>query len=151
MRLLFIVLAIIGSLVLWQGCKTTKHNLSDYEGDQLVFGSGGGFTGMVKELTVLPNGQLFKGFGPQPDEQEKIKRRKAKKLFKKAAKLDLINTKFNKPGNMYYFIRYKQGDQVNEITWGREKDKMNDAMDSLFQEFLELIPKSPTKENTTNY
>ncbi len=150
MRLLFVFLLAVGSLLLWQSCRTTKYNIEEYKGDRLVFGSGGGFTGMVKEYSVLPNGQLFKEYGGSLIEEEKLKRRKIKKLFKKAEKMGLLEMKYNKPGNMYYFIKYKKGEDMVELVWGREQQLLNPSLDSLFSEFMQLLPKPDVKTSTTN-
>ncbi len=151
MRLISFSLLLVSSLFFWQGCKTTKHTIEEYKGNYLVFGSGGGFTGMVKEYWVLPNGQLFKGNGgAHPMEEKKLKRRKIKKLFKKAEKMGLLQTEYNKPGNMYYFIKYKKGEEAVELVWGREQQLLNSSLDSLYNEFMQLLPKPKTTTSTTN-
>lgn len=132
---------ILGSILVWQGCKTQKVSFNDFEGPRLTFGQGGGFTGAVTEYTIFPNGQIFikKNTG-SVKVFAKIKKRTAKKLFKKADELDLLNKKYKKPGNMYYYIGYKKDKQYAKSVWGREKHLINPALDSFLKEFYLLIP-----------
>jgi len=40
-------------------CKSTSYTPMDYPEAMITFGSGGGFTGIKTEYTLLKNGQLF--------------------------------------------------------------------------------------------
>jgi len=143
MRFLLLFLLLIGSLVIWQGCKTQEVSFKDYKGPKLMFGEGGGFAGSVNEYIVFPNGQIFlKKNDGAAVAFAKIKKRKAKKLFKKADEMDLIKMSYKKPGNMYYYIGYKKDKEFSKSTWGREEHLINEPLDSFFREFFELLPKS---------
>ena len=108
-----------------------------------MFGKGGGFAGTVNEYVVFPNGQIFlKRNDGAAVAFAKIKKRKAKKLFKKANEMDLIKMSYKKPGNMYYYIGYKKDKEFSKSTWGREEHLINEPLDSFLKEFFELLPKS---------
>ncbi|HHB77833.1 MAG TPA: hypothetical protein ENK85_01215 [Saprospiraceae bacterium] len=142
MRFLLFFLLFLGGVLLWQGCKSQKIAFDDYKGPKLIFGEGGGFAGTVNEYIVLPNGQVFvrKNNGAAIV-YPKIKKRVAKKLFKKADKMDLIHTTYQKPGNMYYYIGYQKDDLYSKSVWGREDHLINTALDSFFVDFFKLLPK----------
>ncbi len=143
MRFLLLILLFTVGLLGWQGCKTQEVSFNDYQGPKLMFGEGGGFAGTVKEYIVFPNGQVFlKENEGSAVAYAKIKKRKAKKLFKKAIEMDLMHTSYKKPGNMYYYIGYKKDKEFSKSTWGREEHLINEPLDSFFKTFFELLPKA---------
>jgi len=143
MRFLLLILLFIGGILVWQGCKSQEVSFKDYKGPKLMFGEGGGFAGTVNEYVILPNGQVFlKKNDGAAIAFAKIKKRKAKKLFKKAIEMDLMKMSHKKPGNMYYYIGYKKDKEFAKSTWGREENLINKPLDSFFKEFFELLPKN---------
>ncbi len=143
MRFLLLFLLFIGAALVWQGCKTQEISFKDYKGPKLIFGKGGGFTGAVDEYTVFPNGQVFlKKNDGAVTAYAKIKKKKAKKLFKKAIEMDLMKMSYKKPGNMYYYIGYKKDNEFSKSTWGREQHLINEPLDAFFKTFFELLPKN---------
>jgi len=143
MRFLLLFLLFIGVLFVSQGCKTQEVSFKDYKGPKLMFGEGGGFAGTVNEYVVFPNGQVFlkKNEGAAVV-YGKIKKRKAKQLFKKAIEMDLIKKSYKKPGNMYYYIGYKKDKEFSKSVWGREQHLINEPLDSFFKDFFKILPKS---------
>jgi hypothetical protein len=87
-------------------CKTETYTTSNLPEVQLRFGNGGGFVGAYTEYILLENGQLFKRSeldGPL-EELPKVKKGKAKKLFKQLEEEDFLSMDRNAPGNMYRFM-----------------------------------------------
>lgn len=101
-------------------CKSTHFTPKNYNGSQIVAGSSGGVTGMMKEYTLLDNGQLFlsSGISGEWKELRKLKKPAAKEIFKKATDLGLSDMRFRHPGNMTYYLILKQPPRSNEIKWG---------------------------------
>ena len=115
-----LILSILCILPLFISCKSTHYTPKNFTGAQIVVGSSGGVTGMMKEYMLFDNGQLFlsKGLKGEWKELEKQKRSKTKEIFSRASELGLINVKFSHPGNMTYYIILKQPPRYNEIKWG---------------------------------
>lgn len=151
MRYLLILLVAVAGMALWAGCKSPKYTLDKYEGPKLVFGSGGGFTGMVKEFMLLPNGQVFMKFNHgEPVEQLKMKKKQAKKLFKMAEELKLLEESYNKPGNKYYFIGFHKDGKESKSVWGKEKQFMNPKLHTFYKELMNQLPKKKTGDSSTS-
>ncbi len=139
----YFLLVLPAAIALWalQSCKTQRLTLKDYNGPKLFFGSGGGFAGTFKEYILLPNGQVFfSENGGSVRELKAVKKRQAKPFFKSADRLNLLNIVYNKPGNMYYYIRYRTKDGDNKLSWGREKTLIHPELDSLFRSFMDIAP-----------
>jgi len=109
----------LGLFILLGSCNTRYYTPYEFEGAVLTVGTGGGFTGQVRSFTLLENGQLFTGIhSDQVDGFKLLPRRETRQIFNnyKLLKLDTLN--IDKPGNMYHYIVYKQGDQEKKIQWG---------------------------------
>ncbi len=130
-------------------CKTYD-SPDNYPERQIVFGSGGGFTGKVQSYTLLENGQLFhhNGISNTTKELEKIDKTKAKDLFNKLSKADIENTKYDDPGNMYYFVKSKKGTKEHSVTWGGQKGKTPEACNQLYKELMSIINERKMKGKT---
>ncbi|MCC6727160.1 MAG: hypothetical protein IT258_21835 [Saprospiraceae bacterium] len=106
--------------MLFAACKTTKYTPEKFPIRQVVFGDGGGFTGIETSYTLLENGQLFKQVGVEGAymELKAIKAKKAKEMFDKVNALQLFKLDIEKPGNMYYFLRQVTDHLDSRVTWG---------------------------------
>ena len=114
---LFITLA---TLFICSSCNTTKYTPSDYPDAQLVFGNGGGFTGLYTEYILFENGQLFtkksneENFSALP----RAKANTVDQIFKNYSVLGLGEYSFSIPGNVTYYIEFKDSKGSHRITWG---------------------------------
>lgn len=117
----------------------------------VVFGSGGGFTGIANVYKVDKNGNVLKGsarIDTNYTDAGKIKKSQAKKLFCKMNKV--ATTPFNHPGNMYYFISYFHNDKEIKYTWGENDFKVPEEIITLYRETVSKLSKleySPVKNN----
>lgn len=75
---------------------------------------------MIKEITLLGNGQCFmsKGVTGELKELKEIRSSDTHKIFKKAEELELSSIKFNHPGNMTYYLILKTPPKSNVVKWG---------------------------------
>jgi hypothetical protein len=107
-------------LSLLSACKSTHFTPKTYKGNQIVAGSSGGVTGMMKEYILLDNNQLFLSNGIKGEyrEMEPLKKSKTKEIFKRASSLGLGTMNFRHPGNMTYYLILKQPPRSNEVKWG---------------------------------
>ena len=130
-------------------CSTSKYSANELPEKQLTFGKGGGFAGVSDEFILLENGQLFlkSSLTDSIEVLPNIKKKKAKELFEAAAKLSMDTLDFNHPGNMYYFVKYREQEEAkNGITWG----DMNHAPPAAIKEFYQrLMNLSTQKEEPT--
>jgi len=101
-------------------CKATHYTPKTYDGQEIKAGTSGGVTGMIKEYVVFDNGQLFVSNGLKEEWKAlpKLKRSLTREIFSRAEESDLINVRFNHPGNMTYYLVMKQPPRIREIKWG---------------------------------
>ncbi|MCB0640031.1 MAG: hypothetical protein KDC44_00255 [Phaeodactylibacter sp.] len=101
-------------------CKTTTYTLDELPDTRVYFGEGGGFAGTLTEYLLLPNGQLF--VKPQGTstfvELNGLARKESKLLFKQLDSLRLHKYDFNKPGNLYKYLRQTDAEIDHRVTWG---------------------------------
>ena len=114
-----------------------------YTGRQLMVGSGGGFTGFSTTYYLLDNGRLFG-------------RRSRDTAYRFLGKQSMTNTKrafatvettcrikktrFDKPGNTYKFVRWKQGKQQYNVTWGATDATVPALYPKFYTSFMNMIP-----------
>jgi hypothetical protein len=123
-------------------CKTETYTTSNLPDVQLRFGNGGGFVGAYTEYILLENGQIFKRSeldGPL-EELPKVKKAKAKKLFKQLEENNFLSMDRNAPGNMYRFMNCTTKTDSNKVAWGStEKAQVDSRLDSLYKQCMQLL------------
>ncbi len=94
---------------------------------QIVFGHGGGFTGIVHEYALLENGYIVKIQKDSTTQRivEKIGKKKAATYFTAVDTMRLHTWLYDVPGNIYHYIILKrEGKKDNKIVWdGSGNDK----------------------------
>jgi hypothetical protein len=138
MKLYLTILCILPVLF---SCKPTQFTPKNHKGDQLLVGSSGGVTGMLKEFVLLDNGQLFVSNGLKGEWKEvrKLKKSKTKEIFEKATALGLGTLKFKHPGNMTYYLLLKQPPRSNEIKWGESGVEPPDGISAFYEYLIALF------------
>jgi hypothetical protein len=103
-------------------CRPAKNFPSDLKWDQLHFGQGGGFSGLVTYYILLEDGRLFQRnlrdstYSFKTTWPDKF----VHQMFENYSSLHLDETDVYQPGDLYYFIEYHaKPDQVHRIVWGR--------------------------------
>ena len=96
---------------------------------------------MMKEYILLDNGQLFLSKGIKGDwrEVKTLKKSTTKNIFKKAGTLELGELKFKHPGNMSYYLIYKQPPRSNEIKWGETGITPPDGIREFYDYLLSIF------------
>lgn len=126
-------------ILLILSCNSTKYTAENLPDTQLIFGQGGGFTGAVTSYCLLENGQLFKKSDKKTFESwKKVKKKKAKEIFKNcyANRLDTIEHSI--PGNMYFFIQYRKDSIDNKILWNDNTPPDNTEIPKLYHSLKQL-------------
>lgn len=101
---------------------STSQKLKDFSGNKIIFGSYGGFTGISDEYVLHYNGLIEKtnSLTRESDYAIKISDHDAKKLFMEFLNNGLDTLEYSVPGNMSYFVGYKNDSITKKITWGGE-------------------------------
>jgi hypothetical protein len=138
------LLSMAAVLLLLNGCHLQRYTPATFPGKQLIFGSGGGFTGEVIEYTLLENGQLFLNntLTKEIKQLQRLSWKKRKWAFAEAEKLSLENISFNHPGNLYYYIQVKQGESNHRVTWGNPTEAAPPALEDFYKQLLSKVAHS---------
>lgn len=126
--LVFALFIAFGALV---SCSIKTEFPSQYRGEQLHFGQGGGFSGMLTYYVLLDNGRLY-----QRDLRDTTfalsntwEKSFTRQMFSNYSSLDLDEVDFFEPGDRYYFIQHKSGkDPFHNITWGKPGTTPNEKV-----------------------
>jgi hypothetical protein len=129
MRFLILTLCFLfGSCISSKNLHTTIEAIS--------FGSGGGFTGMVKMYSLSVNGDLNKVDKNKISFIKKVDKKTVKQLFEKADQLKLYQ--FNEPENVYSFIEIRTKENKQKIVWGFGSTKVDNRAIILHHELITL-------------
>ncbi len=123
---------------------------------QIVFGNGGGFTGLETTFVLQQNGQLFKlNMDSTYTELGMLSAEETQKYFDKLEECKVKEVDFNNPGNMYFFLEEKEGTDTHRLVWGDERMGMPaDSINSLHGQLIRLArdikerAEDSDKENT---
>lgn len=128
-------------------CKTQHKTPYDYDGQQIIFGQGGGFSGQVVEYTLLENGQLFAGTNQEGfvDELKSLDKNQVKQIFGMCKKYGFESLELDNPGNQYYYFITKEGDKKNKIQWATGEKELPEELRILFGN-LKNLTKTRTLE-----
>lgn len=123
------------------GCNTTKHTPETYQSPQLMFGSGGGFSGIEMTYSLFENGQMFvqKGVQAAQEAMGKVETNTCKQLFSNYDVLKLADYNFDQPGNAYYFVGFKNGNDIHKITWGAGNQDVSNNVKIFYQLLNRLV------------
>ena len=103
-------------------CSSGKAVPAEDRGEQLHFGQGGGFTGVVTYYVLLDDGRIFSRDTDGADTYlTTLERPLTRQLFAHYRQVGLDKQQFNEPGNLYRFLElHVDGARVNSMTWGAE-------------------------------
>ena len=112
-----------------------------YKKNQIVFGSGGGFANLVHQYHLLENGRLyhklngsdvFEALGKQNSDS-------VKGLFGEIKILFDSTKNFREPGNVYYFVKFKQDSVTKAIVWGSATENPPEAAKDFYKKLMNLV------------
>jgi len=142
--------------VLYSSCTAKKHLPTEYKKKQLIFGTGGGFTGAVTTYVLQENGQLFQTVSDTSYKEVSVLSKDSTKTY--FAQMDTIpisdSLEFTHPGNMYYFLEKKEGyadEKSNRITWGDGKHEPPAGIKELHTSLIQIVRdlNNPRQNNNT--
>lgn len=115
------------SVLLFTNCKTTGPiSPQKYEGKQIEFGSGGGFSGAIKSFTLLDDGTLFENIAFKDSSVVllKVEKNLSDQIFANYEILKLAELSVNEPGNTYKFLNFRDDVTEQKLVWsGNSVDK----------------------------
>ena len=125
-------------------CRSQQQFYQKYDGIKLAVGTSGGFTGEEKKFVLLDNGNLYKISSLSHDTVfvAKLENAKSKQIFNNYNVLGLGKMNISEPGNMNYFIEYKNGDISHKLLWSNSLQKGSEV--HLFYDFFMEIVRSLT-------
>ncbi len=147
-----ITTVLLMAVLLLPACKVVKYTPEKWPDRRLLWGQGGGFTGVETTYTLLPNGQIFvkKGVEAGWQELKSVKKKTAAKYFETAASLQLYKLDIDKPGNMYYFVHEITPATDSKCIWGAGDYLPPEGLVALYRELTELVKDRAPAKNTSN-
>ena len=133
-------LCLMGIFASLLSCKTREYQYppQDYTDQQILFGSGGGFTGFYTHYALLENGQLFVK-EPKAEaftEMKKISKKETKAFFKTIAQMMEEGVKQKATGNMNYYVKLTDGEGEYELRWADDPSGINQEILDLYQALM---------------
>ena len=118
---------------------------------QIVFGHGGGFTGVVHEYALLENGYILKIQKDSATQRivEKIGKKKAAGYFAAVDSMRLHTWLYDVPGNIYHYVVLKrEGKKDNKIVWDGGGDDKNAPknIEEYYSKLSAELPKERKKD-----
>ncbi len=116
-------------------CKSIPFNPESAQQNFVAIGNGGGITGIETRYFFTVSGEVFvqNGFDTVSQRLPSIDRKLVSQAINTIEKLDLINYRYQKPGNVYKFLEIKLNGQENRIVWGSISDEVSPVSVSLYQ------------------
>lgn len=140
-RILALIAAAVTVAIVSSSCQTKKYLPTDFKDRQILFGSGGGFTGVETTYILMENGQLFQANLDETFvELHVLDKSTTKDFFDRLTDCNMAEMDFNKPGNMYFFLEEK-GKKVNKrLVWGDQRSgRPSDMVHKLHGELIRTV------------
>ena len=131
------MLLLICIATLFVSCSSSGKVTGNSTRPSLIFGNGGGFTGIYTIYKLNDDGRVYSVL---PDSTQQrinhINKKKTRALFSQADQLKMTEPAFNHPGNITWFIRYKKGNELVEFKWGDSKVPVPDEIKNLYNQLI---------------
>ncbi len=114
----------------------------------LTIGNGGGFTGEVTAYHILGNGDVLKTStlgGRDTTFLKTLSPEELRQIHNQSENLKLKSTKFNHPGNMYYFVNLTDPQHTHRITWGHHTHKIPEPIRNFYKKTLDLVSEAASQ------
>jgi len=138
-----IPILILATLFLFQYCKSSKYTPEDYPAKQITFGSGGGFAGTYTHYYLFDNGQLFTNSTADKTYKKlkKVKKAQVTQIFRNFEVMNMKSYQVNDPGNMSYYMEFKEKESSHKIQWGGNNQKLNKNVQTIYDILMSLTKK----------
>jgi hypothetical protein len=135
---LFAIFSLVFSLI---SCSKKTMAIEKLPTTRIEFGHGGGFTGAVTTYVLLDNGRIYEAL---PDEKNykriyNISKDETTTLYEECEKLKTLKT--DSPGNMYYFVTMKKGEEIpRRWIFGDPATATPQELEALYKRLAGLVP-----------
>lgn len=146
MKLILALLFGLALILLYSQCKSTEVQSPElFDKRKITFGAGGGFAGTITQYCLLENGQLFGKNSKMLEWQsmDTLKKATVKQYFKQIEHLNLLNVKFNRPGNWSYFMTITDGPKDHKIQWAPEQKPPQAGVETFYNILYENVKSYP--------
>lgn len=123
---------------LFLSCKTQQYEADKLPERQILFGSGGGFSGEITTYILLENGQIFKHSSLKNSmlQMGSVPKTQVKQLIKAVKSLALDKKAIHKPGNMSYFVAVKNGNTEHRSVWGDPNYQVDSTLENKYKKLI---------------
>jgi hypothetical protein len=130
-----ILVLILTSIIFAIGCKTQRSYPAKYDGTQIKFGQGGGFTGLKTEYAILENGDCFKKSAGKDTFKYYVRFDKTyvDQMLYNFDFLGLREIEMHAPGDLYFFIELTEGDNMKKLVWGKSDVETSESLKSFYR------------------
>ena len=139
-RALSILLVFFAGLLLLHSCKTVQLSPEQYDKAKIYFGNGGGFSGKLNEFCILSNGEVY---AVNPASREATLRNTAsrsdtKSLFKKIENANLNQYPYDKPGNMFFWMKHHTQSDTTYLIWGNQDIETDTNVINIYEQLVAM-------------
>ena len=109
-------------LLVMYGCSSLKTNPLEYKGKSIIFGNGGGFSGIEQSTMLLENGHIYQleNMRTKYELKKKLEKREVEQLFSILSTLELDQVELNSPENSYKYIEFNDNKSTNRLVWSSD-------------------------------
>jgi len=121
------------------GC-TTSQKLLEFSTSSLIFGSGGGISGATNEYILHYDGSIEKvnSLTNETVQVTTVSKKKSRILYQTFLNEGLDTLSFSIPGNMSYFIGYRNDTLIHKIIWGGDTNPPENAK-KMYDKLIHII------------
>jgi hypothetical protein len=136
----FRILLFICTTALFASCSSSGKVSGDSSQPRLVFGNGGGFTGVYTSYQLDDDGRVYSML-PDSSLQKinRIGKKLTRTIFTQADNLKIALPAFNHPGNITWFLKYKTDDKYLEYKWGDSNTPVPAEIKSLYDQLIKTV------------
>ena len=134
------ILLFICTTALFASCSSSGKVSGDSSQPRLMFGNGGGFTGIYTSYQLDNDGRVYSML-PDSSRQKinRIRKKQTRKLFTQADKLKMAQPAFNHPGNITWYIKYQTENDFIEFRWGDSNVPVPAEIKNLYDQLITTV------------
>jgi len=125
---------------LFASCSSSGKVTTEAKSQRLIFGNGGGFTGIYTSYELHEDGRLFSQLTDSTQTQvNKLRKKQIRDIFEQADRLTMVYPAFNHPGNITWFIKYQSAVGSTEYKWGDTNVSVPGEIKDLYSQLNEIV------------
>lgn len=135
------ILVLMCIVVLFASCSSSRSVVTAESAQpRLVFGNGGGFTGVYTSYKLENDGRVYSLL---PDSSwvktNRINKKQCRKLFSQAEVLKNTQPATDYPGNITWFVLYNTGNELVEYKWGDFNVAAPEQIINLYNQLIKTV------------